>query len=386
MVINKAVRCRMYPNIEQQNKIKNILGACRFVYNHMLSRNQKVYDRRGEHLSCNEMQNLLPLMKQYLPWLKEIDSQALKHACRQLDNSFKRFFKGLGGYPNYHSKRGKQSYTTTNKKCIRIIDKRHVQIPILGIVRVRGLRKLPDNAKTDYATVSLDPDGKFYVSIAYEFEIPEPKHSFGQSIGLDYKVNCLYVDSNGDSSVLPKWFSESQAKLTREQRRLSRKIGSRKGEHKSANWYKQMRKVARVHKKIASQRKDFLHKESLRLAKTYGIICIEDLSIRELNVDYVDVGNHKAEHNINKAILNVGWYTFTQMLTYKAVEHGGMVVKVSKDYKSTETCSVCGHIESSTKELKVRRWICPCCGAQHDRDVNAAINILNEGLRLLRAS
>ena len=386
MVINKAVRCRMYPNVEQQNKIKSILGACRFVYNHMLSRNDKIYKRRGEHLSYNEMQNLLPTMKQYLPWLKDADSKALQYACRQLDNSFKRFFKGLGGYPNYHSKRGKHSYTTTNKKCIRIIDKHHIQIPILGVVYVRGLRQLPDNTKTGYATVSLEPDGSYYVSISYSFEMPEPKHLSTKSVGLDYKVNCLYVDSNGYSPVLPKWFSESQTKLIREQRRLSRKVGSRKGEHKSVDWHKQMRKVVKVHKKIADQRKDFLHKESLRLAKAYNVISIEDLRIKELNVDYADVGNHKAEHNINKAILNVGWYSFTQMLEYKTKECGGIVIKVDKTFKSTETCSTCGHVEPLVKDLKIRKWTCSCCGTVHDRDHNAAVNILNEGLRLLKAS
>lgn len=386
MVINKAIRVRAYPNREQQTKVKSTLGACRFVYNHMLSRNQKVYERRGEHLSYNEMQNLLPVMKQYLSWLKDADSQALKYACRQLEASFKRFFKGLSGYPNYHSKRGKQSYTTTNKERICIIDGHHIQIPVLGVVYVRGLRKLPDNAKTGYATISLESDGKYYISLAYEFEIPEPKHKSSQSIGLDYKVNCLYVDSNGKSPMIPKWFNESQVKLTKEQRRLSRKVGSRKGERKSANWRKQIRKVAKVHRKIADQRNDFLHKESKRLSETYSTVCIEDLSIQSMNVDSKTVATRRTEHAINRAILDSGWYGFTQMLLYKQREFGGSVIKVGKYYKSSQTCSTCGHVEPSTKNLSLREWICSCCGTRHDRDHNAAVNILNEGLRLLKVS
>lgn len=386
MVINKAVRCRAYPNVEQERKIVATLGACRFVYNHMLSRNQKVYERRGKHLSYNEMQNLLPVMKQYLPWLKDIDARALQYACRQLDSAYKRFFKKLGGYPNFHSKRGKQSFTTTYKEQIRILDRHHVSLPKIGVVYVRGLKPLPSNAKTGYATVSREPDGSYYISIAYEFEIPEPEHKSNQSIGLDYKVNSLYVDSNGYSPKIPKWFSESQTKLMKVQRRLSRKTGSRKGERKSSNWYKQMHKVAKVYRKIADQRNDFLHKESKRLVETYRAICIEDLSIQDMNVDLSTVGTHRTAHAINRAILDTGWYGFTQILSYKAKEYGGSVIKVGKYYRSSQTCSTCGHVETSTKDLSLREWTCPCCGTYHDRDHNAAINILNEGLRLLKAS
>lgn len=386
MTINKAIKCRAYPNKEQQRKITVTLDCCRYIYNHMLSRNEKIYKRRSKHLHYNEMQNLIPQMKNYLPWLKDADSQALKYACRQLDAAYKRFFKGLGGYPNYHSKRGKQSYTTTNKSSIKVIDRHHIQIPVVGIVYVRCLRKFPDGAKIGYATVSFEPDGKYYVSVAYEFEIPEPKHNNpDHSIGLDYKINCLYVTSKGDGPVPPKWFNESQVKLIRKQRTLSRKIGNRKGERKSNNWRKQMRRVAKVQQHIANQRKDFLHKESKRLVETYGIIGIEDLSVKELNVDYMDVGNHKAEHNINKAILGAGWNMFTTMLGYKAKERGCKVIKVAKNFKSTETCHVCGRVEPSVSDLKIRKWTCPCCKTRHDRDVNAAICIENEALRLLVA-
>ena len=386
MVINKAAKCRAYPNTEQRQKIARTLGCCRRVYNHMLDRNDKMHKRRGEHLSYNEMQNLLPVMKKYLPWLKEADSQALNYACRQLDTAYKRFFKGLAGHPRFHNKRGRQAYTTTHKEQIRIIDRHHVKLPILGVVYVRGLRKLPDNAKTGYATVSKEPDGRYYVSIAYEFEIPEPRHKNpNNAIGLDYKVDCLYVPSKGDRPELPKWLNESQVKLTRKQRSLARKVGSRKGERKSHNWLKQMRKVAKVQWGIANRRRDFLHKESKRLTEEYGIICLEDLSIKEMTVNHADVGNRKARHNINKAVLGTGWYMFTTMLEYKAKDRGGRVIKIDMNYPSTETCHVCGHVELSVKDLSIRRWTCPNCGSVHDRDVNAAVNIESEGLRLLAA-
>ena len=184
---------------------------------------------------------------------------------------------------------------------------------------------------------------------------------------------------------MQKWFSDSQAKLTKAQRRLARKHGSSKGERKSHNWRKQMRKVAKIQRHIAAKRNDLLHKESKRLVGIYDLISIEDLSIKEMSVEYTDVDSHKTEHNINKAILNAGWYRFTQMLDYKAKEQGCKLIKVGKYFPSTKTCSVCGHVDEP-KAPGILQWICPKCNTLHDRDINAAINIRNEGLRLYEAS
>lgn len=173
MVINKASKGRLYPDKEQSNKINQTLGHCRYIYNQMLKRQEKIYKRRGEHMSYNEMQNLLPAMKKYKAWLKEADSQALKYTCHQLDNAFNRFFNGLGSYPVLKKKRGRQSYTTTAAKSIHIsTDQKDIKLPILGWLNVNGLN-IPDDAVIIKATVSRDPDGKYYVSVAYKVEIDD---------------------------------------------------------------------------------------------------------------------------------------------------------------------------------------------------------------------
>jgi len=373
----EATKGRLYPNKTTQTKVDKTLDCCRYVYNVMLGRNQKVYERRREHLSYNDMQNLLPVMKRYLPWLAEADSQALKYACRQLDTAYQKFFKHEAGFPRFHSKRGRQSYTTTNASTIHISDDcKQVKLPTLGWVKVRGLRVLPDGAKICYATVSREPDGSYYVSITYKFDTAESEtepHEF-KSLGLDYKSNGLYVDSEGKCAEMPHYYRESQAKLIKEQRILSRRHGSRKGEKKSSGWKKQQRKVARLQRHIANQRKDYLHKESKRLSDSYDLIVVEDLNMRSMS--------NKGFGN-GKATLDNGYGMFLTMLDYKLSWNGKQLVKVDKWYPSSQICHVCGTIDPKTKDLSVRRWTCQSCGTTHDRDVNAAINIRIEGHRMI---
>ena len=376
MKIVRALKMRIYPNEEQKAKIDQTIGACRFIYNHMLVRNKKSYERRGEHLSYNEMQNLLPVMKNYLPWLKDADSQALKYACRQINTAYYRFFKKKSNFPKFHSKRmNRQSYTTTYNASIAYDAKnRKVKLPFLGWMQCSDNRVL-DNPNFKYATVSRQ-NGKYYVSITYSIEkdvVPMPV-SENQALGLDYKSDGLYVDSNGNVADMPHWFRNSHAKLKKEQRKLRNKVGSKKGELKSHSYSKQLQKIRSLHEHIANQRLDYLHKESTRLANQYDAILIEDLNMKAIA--------NKGFGN-GKATLDNGWGMFVIMLDYKLKERGKHLQKIDRWYPSSQTCSVCGCVNEDLKNLSIRKWTCPHCGTEHDRDINAALNIKQEGLHLL---
>ena len=374
MVLNRAIKMRIYPDDEQRHKIDVTLNHCRYIYNKMLERNNVIYKRRKEHLNYYAMQNLLPEMKNYLPWLKEADSKALQYACRQLNAVFDRFFHKQGGYPRFHSKRGKQSYTTTNASVI-CIEPHRVKLPCLGWIRTSD-KRIPDG-KLCYATVSHDTDGRYYVSICYKTEMPDVisvKPSVNKTIGLDYKSDGLYTDSNGHTEDIPHFYREAQRKRTKLQRRLSKKHGSRKGEQKSKNFMKQLRKVNRQSMHIANQRRDYLHKLSTEIANRYDAACVEDLDMKAMS--------NKGFRN-GKATMDNGYGMFQNMLSYKLKERGKHLVVVDKWDPSSQICHCCGHRQPMP--LKIRVYQCPECGMVCDRDLNAAINIKMEGLRLLSA-
>ena len=379
MVINKALKVRLYPNKTQLNKINTTLHHCRYIYNEMLARNKKAYKRRGEHLNYNAMQNLLPVIKVYKPWLKEADSQALKYTCRQLDMAYKKFFKHEAGFPRFHKKHGRQSYTTTNMSVVDF-QKNKVKLPFLGWVRAMGLRQLPDNAKLCMATISREPDGAYYASISYKYEAEMPSITAVSEkaiLGLDYKSDGLYMDSNGDPADMPHWFRENQAKLAKAQRRLSKKCGSRKGERKSSGWRKQHRRVARLQRRVADLRYNDLHLKSRLLADNYDIIGVEALNMRGMS--------NKGFSN-GKATMDNGYGMLVTMLDYKLQYQGKRLIKVDKWYPSSQICSRCGYQNKALKDLKIRKWTCPKCGATHDRDINAAINIKHEAERIIASA
>lgn len=374
MLIIRASKGHAYFNKTQQTIVDDTFDACRYVYNEMLARNKKVYKRRGEHLSYNDMQNLLPIMKTYRTWLKGIDSQALKYACRQVDTAYKKFFKHEAGFPQFHSKKGRQCYTTTNASTIHVGNGK-VKLPLLGWIRVRGMKPIPESAKICYASVSREPDGMYYISITYKEERIVVPQKADNILALDYKSDGLYVDSNGKCADMPHWFRESQTKLARQQRRLSKKQGSRKGERKSHGWLKQHRKVAKLQRKTADQRLDYLYKKSLELAENYDVIGVETLNMRSMA--------NKGFGN-GKATLDNGYGMFLTMLSYKLEERGKQLVKVDKWYPSSQICSCCGYQNKALKNLQIRKWTCPVCGTHHDRDYNAAVNIKHEVLRILK--
>ena len=373
-MINKALRVRVYPNKTQQKKIDTTINCCRFIRNYMLERNNKVYNRRGEHLNYIAMQNLLPHMKRYLPWLKETDAKALQFACRQVDNAYHRFFRKQGGYPKFSSKKDTvQSYTNTNSNTIRY-EVGRVKIPCVGWVKARDNRMLPADSKICQVTVIRD-HGEYYASVMYKYEDSCKSVTVCDEnvVGLDYKSDGLYVDSNGNCCDMLHYYCESLESVIKEQRRLSRKVGSCKGEKRSGNYIRQQKRLFKKTRHAANQRKDFLHKRSTAIAKQYDAVCVEDLNMQGL-------ANKKFGNG--KATLDNGYGMFLSMLEYKLKERGKRLVKVDRFFPSSQLCSCCGHKQKL--QLNERVYRCPECGIEIDRDYNAAINIKNEGLRILK--
>ena len=299
-----------------------------------------------------------------------MDSIALQQSLRHLDTAYTNFFKRKdSGYPRFKSrKRGKQAYTTVNVNNNIRLEGSRIRLPKLGEVKIRQHREVPEDWSLKSVTVKRVPSGKYYVSILFEYENQIGEREMNRVLGLDFSMPDLYVTSEGEHCGYPKYFRQAEQKLARAQRRLSK---MQKG---SANYRKQKVKVAKIHEKIANQRKDFLHKRSHEIAEGYDAVCIEDLNMQ---------GMSKALH-FGKSVHDDGWGMFTRMLEYKLADRGGKLVKIDRWYPSSQMCSSCGHIVPEVKDLGVRVWFCDWCLEYHDRDENAAANILGEGHRLLR--
>ena len=249
------------------------------------------------------------------------------------------------------------------------LEKGTVSLPKIGKVRVKQHRSIPKNYRLKSVTVSQTASGKYYVSILFEYENQVQKTEPQKFLGLDFSMHELYVDSNGNCPQFPRYYRLSEKKLKKEQRKLS------KMEKGSKNREKQRIKVAKLHEKVANQRKDFLHKQSRQIANAYDCVCIENLNMQAIAQSL----------NFGKSVSDNGWGMFTAFLQYKLEETGKRLVKVDKFFASSQFCSVCGYQNSGTKDLSVREWICPCCQTYHDRDINAAVNIRNEGMRIMLA-
>lgn len=384
----RTIKEEIFPTEEQKKKILQTIGCCRFVYNYMLSRNRKAYERRRELvMSTFAMHSILPHLKQVYPWLRKADSQALQHSCQRLSQAYKLFFKKQGGCPKFKSRKHPVQSYTTNGLYYRHIKKDTIQLPILG--------KVKWNIKRNIASVKISPtvickDNRFFVSITVEEEnavVPVTVADNNKVIGLDYKSDGLYMDSNGHCADIPHYYRKAQKRLKRLQKKLSRQIKNHivgYGEKRRPvfdrklseckNIQRQRKKIAVLSEHIANQRKDFLHKQSIAIAKQYDVVCVEDLNMQALA--------NKGFGN-GKATLDNGYGKFLVLLQYKLEERGKHLVKVDKFFPSSQICSDCGYKDESVKDLKVRHWKCPCCGEKHDRDVNAAVNIRNEGLRIL---
>ena len=312
--MEKAYKFRIYPNRTQEILIQKTFGCVRFVYNYFLDKRIKAYEADKTTLTYNKCSSELTKLKQELVWLKEPDKCSLQNALKQLDAAYQNFFKRIeAGYPKFKSKKNRhKSYKTnrTNKNFVRI----------------------------------------------------------DKYVGIDLGIKDFAITSDGYKYSNHKYLKQSLTKLAHLQRELSRKT---KG---GSNWEKARIKVARWQEKIANQRKDKLNKLSSAIVKSYDVICLEDLQIK----------NMVKNHTLAQSISDASWSAFTRQLSYKGKWHGKEVVKIDKFFPSSQTCHVCGHRNKGTKHLGVRTWICPNCHTEHDRDINAAVNILHEGLRILK--
>lgn len=377
--MNSAIKYRLYPTSEQKIMFAKTFGCCRKVYNLMLSEKIESYKTTGKFVAVTPAK-----YKKDFPYLKEVDSLALANVQLNLQSAFRNHFgrnrRKKTGFPKFKSaKHSRKSYTTNNQNgTVAIIDNRYIRLPKIGKVKAVIHRVPGTDWKLRSATVSCSSDDRYYVSVLFEYENSASAYVADENnaIGMDYASDGLYVDDKGNIGTNHKFYRESHKKLAKEQRKLSRKKGSRKGEDKSHNYLKQQRKVNRIHTHIANQRKDNLHKISAEIANQYDIVCVENLNMR--NMSNRGFGN-------GKATLDNGYGMFLDMLEYKLANRGKHLVKVDKWYPSSQICHCCGKRHPEMKDLRIRTMRCEC-GYVMDRDRNAAMNIKKEGLRIMNST
>ena len=369
--MNRAIKYRVYPTTEQCILFTKTFGCCRKIYNLMLADKISYYQEHQRTLQTTPAQ-----YKNDYPFLREVDSLALANVQMNLQTAYKNFFRDKKvGFPKYKSaKHSRKAYTTNNQKGTVAITDKGIKLPKVGVVKAKMHRQPNEDWIIKSATVSQERDGTYYISILFEYEVKELYASVTSTstLGLDYKSDGLYVDSEGNDCDMPHYYRLSQDKLAKSQRKLKHKtIGSN-------NYRKQQKKIAKIHRHIANQRKDFLHKKSTEIANQYTCVCIENLNMRSMA--------NKGFGN-GKATLDNGYGMFVNFLEYKLKDRGGYLIKVDKWFPSSQLCHWCGYRNENLKDLRIRKWDCPYCGHKGiDRDWNSAINIKVEGLRILEST
>lgn len=363
MVIIKAYKIRCFPTEKQKQLIFKTFGCCRWYWNQALSDNIKYYE---EHTKGKI--NTPAFYKKEHEWLKEVDSMALCFTQIDLQSAFSGFFKQPNkGFPKYKSKKySKNSYKTMHSNGF-VIDDKTIKLPKLGKIKIVNHRHKIGIAKS--CVISMTPTNEFYISILWkEYDTDETLPKVDKEIGIDLGLTDLAICSDGIKFPVLQPLRKNLSKLKKEQRKLSKMI---KG---SNNYSRQKLKVAKLHQHIANQRKDYLHKISYKITNENQVISLEDLNVKDM----------MQNRHLALSVADVGWSMFVNMLEYKAEDKGRTIVKIDRWFPSSQICSCCGCI-TGKKPLYIRKWTCPECGEIHDRDINAAKNILTEGKRILGA-
>ena len=366
MLLNKGFKYRIYPTEGQIILIAKTFGCCRFVWNRMLADKKNYYQVNKKMLQTTPAQ-----YKSEFEWLKEIDSLALANTQLNLQRAYKNYFKqSKVGFPQFKKKKNNQSYTTNNvhnsKDTIRLSDNKYLRLPKLGDVRIKLHRQLPANGVIKSVTISKTKSGKYYASILIEYDnqIPPQPVDLNNSLGIDFSMHSFYVDNQGNECGYPQFYRKAEKRLAREQRRLSRK---QEGSH---NYEKQRIKVAKLSEHVANQRTDWINKLARYIANNYDIVFFEDINLQAMS---------RCLH-FGKSIYDQGFGQFRTTLDYMLKEIGKLgIYKINKWFPSSRTCRHCGIINKNL-QLSDRVWICPDCGAVIERDLNAAINIRNQGI------
>lgn len=359
-----ATRIRLYPTEQQQKNLTAQFGCARWVWNEALALWQQTYRDTGKGLNYYTLAIRLPKLKQEHSWLADADSQVLQSSLQNLAAAFDGFFGKRTHYPRFKSKHGRQSIQYPQRVKF---DGNRIYLPKIGWVKCVVHRDIIGKVKT--VTVSRNACGQFHAAILTEDAMPMPPVcTEGGAIGVDVGLLDLAVTSNGSKFGNPRHLRASERNLKRKQRKLSRK---QKGSNRRA---KACRLVARAHQRLADARRDHLHKLSRHIVDENQIVVVEDLNVKGMT----------RNHNLAKAISDAGWGTLVRFLEYKCERDGKAFVRVDRFFPSSKACSSCGAIRDRLP-LDIRQWMCPRCGARHDRDINAAINIRDEGLRILAA-
>lgn len=372
--MEKAYKYRIYPNKKQQELIQKTFGCTRFVYNYYLNKRKEMYKNNKTTFTYNMCSKDLTSLKKELQWLKEPDKDSLQKSLKDLDMAYQNFFKENSAYPKFKSKKNRhKSYRTSNVSTtgggsIRFENK-HIKLPKLGCVKVRDKRA--PQGRILNATISQEPNGHYYCSLCCTDVEFQQYLKTNKNVGIDLGIVNFAILSDGIKIENPRFYEKSEEKLAKLQRELSRKtIGSNR-------WNKARIKVAKLQKHVTNQRTDFLHKVTTDIVKNYDVISIEDLDVKSMK----ETDNSTR----NKRIGDVSWSKFRRMLTYKSQWYGKQLVVIDRYYPSSQICNVCGYKDGKKSE-DIREWICPNCNSELDRDINAAKNILHEGLRVLNYS